>query len=93
MKLLREAKYQGLDIYWCGLCDTFGIACPHCDYGSCTGGGCDKCIQLWKDWDRDYTQATFLLDTAWFKESWVDPMDALFAVDESPQDDIVEEYG
>ena len=33
-------KYKTM---YCGLCECYGIICPHCRNISCNGSGCEKC--------------------------------------------------
>ncbi len=37
------------DWYYCELCDTPCIMCKFCRNTSCNGGGCEKCVSLWKE--------------------------------------------
>lgn len=61
-------KFKTYEINFCGLCEIPIITCPHCKYGSCTGGGCEKCDQDYKEffeYEKDNQQ---VLDE-FFKEN------------------------
>jgi len=43
-------------VSWCDLCNTAVISCPECSASSCSGGGCEKCRQDFKDFGEKNTR-------------------------------------
>lgn len=39
---------QGIDWYWCKLCNGAIIHCDECNYSSCCGNGCNACNDLFE---------------------------------------------
>lgn len=49
-------KWKGKYILdWCYECDTARITCLECKNGSCSGGGCDKCINDFDEFHKSKT--------------------------------------
>lgn len=34
--------------YWCPSCKVVAVQCEYCKLGSCSGGGCDKCHDMFE---------------------------------------------
>lgn len=49
-------------IGWCDLCNTATITCPECKYGSCSGGGCEKCTEDFKNFSNRKTRISDYLN-------------------------------
>jgi len=37
-----------LNLFWCELCNKPAVRCTECDNISCSGGGCNKCYDLFE---------------------------------------------
>ena len=56
-----DHKHQ---VHFCQLCDTPFITCEFCDNSSCSGGGCFKCAELFKDFH-------FWVNENYIDKAWV----------------------
>jgi hypothetical protein len=39
---------RGVVWYWCGRCGCAILICPYCENASCSGGGCDRCYDVFE---------------------------------------------
>lgn len=39
---------QEMNWYWCELCDHQAVGCDKCEFGSCSGCGCDECWEMFE---------------------------------------------
>ncbi len=49
-------------VAYCALCKCIAVLCPHCKNSSCNGGGCDLCLDAFRNEDR-YTKCGYMPDT------------------------------
>lgn len=53
-----KEKYQ---IEWCELCNTAIITCPDCNNSSCSGSGCEKCHNVFSEFNKISKNVGFYL--------------------------------
>lgn len=56
-------QWKGHKLGWCGHCRGVYIVCPKCKIGSCTGGGCNECQDLYTEFSK--------VKFNWFTERWL----------------------
>jgi len=48
----RRTHWRGFRIGWCPMCECASMVCDDCQNGSCSGGGCRKCLAVYEDWKK-----------------------------------------
>ena len=54
--LNNHPRWKGLKLWWCDLCETASIGCnnPECHGSSCNAMGCESCIAIHKEFNKEY---------------------------------------
>ena len=48
----KTAYWKGHKITWCDHCTVYTISCEYCRNSTCNGGGCDKCTDLFREFNQ-----------------------------------------